>query len=320
MKKKKKYFITGGAGFIGSHLAERLLRQGHFVTAYDNLSNGRLALLENCLNQPRFRLIRGSVLDGAKLRTSLRKHDFVFHLAANSDIMASMNDPRIDFDLGIQATFSVLEAMRKCGIRRLAYTSGSGVYGERGYVKVNESHGDLKPISMYGAAKLASEGMISAYSHLYGIQAWIFRPANIIGSKPTHGIIFDLVRKLSVQPKKLDVLGDGSQSKSYLHVDDFLDAVLLVIRKAKQELNVFNVASRSSISVREIVELILKEMRISNVRICYGQANRGWRGDVPIVRMDIERLSQLGWKTKLTSAQAVRLAIREVIADCCASR
>jgi UDP-glucose 4-epimerase len=310
-----RYFITGGAGFIGSQLAKRLLDGGHRVTAYDNLSSGKLAFLSEQRRSRNFRLIRGDVRNEARLSAAMAGHDFVFHLATNSNIMAAMNDPSIDFNQGIHATFAVLEAMRKRGVRRLAYTSGSGVYGDRGRELMKEPDGDLHPISMYGAAKLASEGMISAYSHLYGIQAWVFRPANIIGPKPTHGIIYDLVRKLAANPKRLDILGDGTQTKSYIHVDDFLDGVLLAVRKADLRYNVFNIASRTSISVRGIVGIVLRETGRRKTAVRYAKENRGWKGDVPVYKMSIAKLLKLGWRPRLDSEEAVTRAAREILAE-----
>ena len=308
-----KYFITGGAGFIGSHLVDRLIEKGDFVTAYDNLSFGKKEYLQHHFNNPKFKLIQGDILDLNALKPSVAGHDFIFHLAANSDIMRGMKDPALDFEMGVRATFNVLEAMRELSIKSLVYLSGSGVYGDYGEKILEESSGAVFPQSMYGAAKLASEGMVSAYSHLYEIQAWIFRPANIIGPRPTHGVIYDFIQKLKNNPRRLEVLGDGTQSKSYIHVEDLLDAVFFAIKHALDPVNTFNVASETVMDVRTIAEAVIQTMRLSGVVVHYGKENRGWKGDIPKVRLSIQKLKSLGWKPKFSSREAVVETIREIL-------
>src|SRR3989338_2441137 len=242
-----RYFVTGGAGFIGSHLVDRLMAGKNTVTVYDHISTGRREHLKKYFSSPRFRFLKKDLRDLKSLTNSMAGHDFVFHLAANSDIMAAMLRPALDFEKGMTMTFQVLEAMRVNRIKQLVYTPGSGVYGDRGLTVLKEDRGNLHPISMYGAAKLSSEAMISAYSFLYDIQAWIFRPANIIGSRPTHGVIYDLIQKLKKNPDKLEVLGDGTQSKSYIHVHDVLDGIFFALKRRRDKLNIFNIASESAI-------------------------------------------------------------------------
>ncbi|MBI4550385.1 MAG: NAD-dependent epimerase/dehydratase family protein [Candidatus Omnitrophica bacterium] len=306
-------FVIGGAGFIGSHLTGRLLQAGRGVTVFDNLSTGKRSFLRPYEGHPGFRFVRGDVLSLRALRSAMKGCGFVYHLAANADIMRAMKDPGLDFYQGVVATFYVLEAMRGLGLKPLVYFSGSGVYGDYGLRSIPEDAGPLRPQSMYGAAKLSSEAMISAYSHLYGIRAWIFRPANIIGPRPTHGVIYDFIRKLKRDPRRLAVLGDGSQSKSYLHVEDLLDAVFLAVRRARAPVNAFNVGSRTSVTVREIARVVAREMGLRRVRFDFGRGARGWKGDIPKVRLDIRRLSRLGWSPRLNSREAVVRCCREIL-------
>jgi UDP-glucose 4-epimerase len=305
--------VIGGAGFIGSHLVDRLMERRDSVTVFDNLSTGKRSFLAAHEGRPRFRFVRGDILEPSALRRAMRKNDWVFHLAANADIMKAMREPALDYEQGIRATFYVLEAMRMEGARRLVYLSGSGVYGDYGTRRVSEDQGPLRPQSMYGAAKLASEAMISAYSHLYGMRAWIFRPANIIGARPTHGVIFDLRRKLRRDPRALRVLGDGRQSKSYLHVDDLLDAVFLAMKKGKGNVNQYNVAGPTYLTVRAIAGSLIREMGLRKVKVYYGREPRGWKGDIPKYRLDTGRLAALGWKPRYDSRGAVVRTIREIL-------
>lgn len=311
----KKAVVIGGAGFIGSHFTDRLLKDGFHVTVFDNLSTGRSAHLSAARKNPRFRFVAGDLLKGTLLEKTLQGHPLVFHLAANSDIMRAMKDPGLDFSQGIEATFRVLESMRRAKAPRLVYFSGSGVYGDFGRTFVKESDGPLNPKSMYGAAKLSSESMISAYSHLYGLQAWIFRPANIIGPRPTHGVIYDFIRKLQADPKRLDVLGDGRQSKSYLHVSDLMDAVLFAVGRAREPLNTFNLASETYLSVREIAAIVIQAMGLAgSAKPRFGRSERGWKGDVPHYRLSIRKIRDLGWRPSMTSKQAVERTAHEILA------
>ncbi len=310
-----KTLVIGGAGFIGSHFTDRLLAEGHHVTVFDNLSTGRKAYLQGALKNNKCRFVSGDILGGEALRRAVKGQDLVFHLAANSDIMRAMKDPALDFEQGIRATFCVLEALRKENVSKLVYFSGSGIYGDFGRTFVDESKGPLNPKSMYGAAKLSSEAMISAFSHLYGLQAWIFRPANIIGPRPTHGVIYDFICKLNSNPARLSILGDGSQTKSYLHVQDLLDAVFFILKKTRQPLNQFNLASETYISVREIAAIVTESMGLEGVKFIYGRAKRGWKGDVPHYRLSIKKIKSLGWKPKMTSTQAVERTAHEILAE-----
>ncbi|MFH1423780.1 MAG: NAD-dependent epimerase/dehydratase family protein [Candidatus Nealsonbacteria bacterium] len=295
MLNKKKIFITGGAGFIGTNLVKRLGGQNQ-ITIYDK-KNG------------------DDLLDFAKLKRLIKNHDFVFHLAANPDIAKSEKDPRLDLDQGILTTFNVLEAMRCCSIKNIAYTSGSGVYGDQGSKYTPESFGPLLPSSMYGASKLASEGLISSFCHLYDMKSWIFRPANIVGKFQTHGVGYDFVRKLNKNPRELVILGDGSQSKSYLYIDDLIDAVILAIEKSNDKVNLFNLASDSFVDVKTIAEITIEEMGLKNVALHFGSSPRGWKGDVPKVRIDAKKIKSLGWKAKLNSKEAIRKSIQDLLVN-----
>lgn len=293
MLNKKKIFITGGAGFIGSNLVERLAEQNQ-ITIYDKRNGDDL-------------------LDFAKLKKSIKDHDFVFHLASNPDIAKSEKYPKLDLDQGIIATFNVLEAMRQNNVKKIAYTSGSGVYGDQGIKYTSETFGPLLPTSMYGASKLAAEGLISAFCNMYGMQSWIFRPANIVGKNQTHGVGYDFIKKLNKNSRELEILGNGTQSKSYLYVDDLIDAVFLAIRKSSDKVNLFNLASNSFIDVKTIAQIVTKEMGLKNVKFKYSGGSRGWKGDVPKVRMDIKKIQKLGWKPKFTSNQAIIKSIRDLL-------
>lgn len=290
---KKHIFITGGAGFIGSNLAARL-NQRNKITIYDK-KNGE------------------DLLDFSKLKKAMKNHDLVFHLASNPDIAKSEKYPRLDLDQGIISAFNVLEAVRQNNIKNIAFASGSGVYGDQGVSYTKESFGPLLPVSMYGASKLAVEGLIAAFCHIYDMQAWIFRPANIVGRRQTHGVGYDFIRKLKDDPKNLQVLGDGSQSKSYLYIDDLIDALILVIEKSNEKVNLFNVASDTFIDVKTIAQITIKEMGLKNVKLHFGTDSRGWKGDVPKVRMDTSKIKKLGWKAKLNSKEAIRKSIKDLL-------
>lgn len=290
---KKRIFITGGAGFIGSNLVKKLGKQNQ-ITVYDK-KNG------------------DDLLDFAKLKKSIKNHDFVFHLASNPDISKSEKNPRLDLDQGVFATFNVLEAMRCNNIKKIAYTSGSGVYGDQGIKYTKENFGPLLPISMYGASKLACEGLISAFCHMYDMQSWIFRPANIVGRRQTHGVGYDFVKKLRNNPEELTILGDGTQSKSYLYIDDLIDALLLAIKKANNKVNLFNLASDGFTDVKTIAKIVAEEMGLKNVKFKYTGGSKGWKGDVPKVRLDTSKIKNLGWQPKFTSKQAIRKSIKDLL-------
>jgi UDP-glucose 4-epimerase len=308
--------VTGGAGFIGSTLVDRLMSQGNTVTVIDNLTGGDKSFLAHHGTSPRFRLVTEDVRNTSRLIEVLGPDvEQVFHLAANADIARGVEDPTLDFEHSIVATFSLLQAMRHHGIKKLVYTSGSGVYGDRGSSFLAETFGPLQPVSMYGASKLGAEGLVSAFAHLFDMQAWIVRPANIIGPRATHGVVFDFIRRLKKDPSQLRILGNGKQSKAYLHVDDIIDALMLVRKKAKDRVNFFNLSSNSFITVNQIADLVIRAMKLKKVKRTHTPGKIGWKGDVPIMRLRNTQIAKLGWKAKYTSAQAVRATIDALLAD-----
>ena len=309
--KGHRYFITGGAGFIGSHLTDRLVKEGE-VTIYDNLSSGSLESISHNLHQRKFKFIQADLLDFSTLRQAIAGHDIVFHLAANPDVRAGIEATDLDLKTGIIASYNVLEAMRLNRIRKIVFTSSSTVYGDAGITPVSEGYGPLFPISLYGASKLGSEGLISAFCHLFNMQGWIFRLANVVGSRLTHGVILDFANKLKQNPKQLEILGDGNQQKPYLHVDDCIDGMLFGLEHSKQVLNVFNLGSSTSTSVVTIANIVVKAMGLQGVEFQYTGGSRGWPGDVPQVRLDMTKINRLGWEPRYTSDKAVHQAVREI--------
>lgn len=306
------YFITGGAGFIGSHLADRLVETG-FVTVYDNLSSGRLDFIKHLGERNNFRFIRGDLLDSEQLRKAIAGHDVVFHLAANPEVRAGIQTTDLDLKEGPVATWNVLEAMRLNNIKKLVFTSSSTVYGDAGTTPVSEDYGPLVPISLYGAAKLASEALISAFCHLFDTQAWCFRLANVVGARLTHGVIYDFINKLKRDPKRLEILGDGEQQKPYLHVFDGVSGMLFGLEHAHEALNIFNLGPTSSTSVTAIASMVAETMGLPGVKFEFTGGRQGWRGDVPQVRLDVSRINRLGWRPKYSSDEAVAHAIKEIL-------
>lgn len=313
MSAKNRILVTGGAGFIGSCLVDHLIEEGNTITVFDNLSSGKIELIEEHFDNPDFKLIEGDLLDNTEIERTCRDIDFVFHVAANPDVRLGASDTKVHFDQNILATYNLLEAMRKNNIRKIAFTSTSTVYGEADIIPTPENYGPLVPISLYGASKLACEALITSYSHTFDMQAWIFRFANIVGSRSTHGIIIDFITKLRRNPTLLEILGDGKQEKSYLHVSECVDAILFAIEKSTEDVNIFNIGSEDTISATKIAETIVKEMELSDVNFTYTGGNRGWKGDVPKMRLGIEKLKALGWKPIYSSEKSVRETARAVI-------
>lgn len=302
--------MTGGAGFIGSHLCDRLIAQGHDLVVADNLILGRRAHLAHLDNRNDFSFVEMDVSDAAKLNALFEANvfDCVFHLAANSDIARSHADPDTDFTNTLKTTCSVLEAMRRNGVRQIVFASSSAIYGEAPG-RIREDHGPLLPISHYGAAKLASEAFISSYGENYGIQSWMARFPNVVGDRSTHGAIYDFVRKLKRTPERLEVLGNGEQVKPYLHVSDLLDAILVAWARMDGRTNFFNVGGSTRCTVRRMAEIVVEESG-HDARIDFTGGDRGWVGDVPSVEYDTSKLRALGWAPKLDSEGAVRAAAR----------
>lgn len=309
-----KILVTGAAGFIASNLIPRLLARGDEVAGADNFFLGKREYL---VQHPRFTFHELDLLDldGVVKLMGDFKPDRIWHLAANSDI--SFGTKYTDFDLkgGTLVTYNVLEAMRRTDVKEIVFSSSGAVYGEPTVMPTPEDYGPILPISLYAASKVACETLVTAFAHNYDLTAWIFRFGNIVGPNPTHGVIYDFVLRLRDEPAKLVVLGDGTQAKPYVHVEDCLDGIEFGIEHAREHVNVHNLAVDDQTSVREIAEWTIEAMGIdrASIDVQYGDSPRGWRGDVPQVKLDTRRMTALGWTPKLTSREAVRRTIQEVV-------
>ncbi len=317
--------IVGGAGFIGSHLAGRLLADPGTaaVTVYDNFTSGRAWHLEPFADDERLSVVRAEVADLDRLTDAMQGHSMVVHLASNPDIAKAMTDPTIDFHEGTALTHHVAEAARRAGVALVVYASGSGVYGDLHEHPAAEDHGPLEPVSTYGASKLAGEALLSAYAHMFGVRALAFRFANVVGPHQTHGVGYDFVRRLLDDPSQLSVLGDGTQSKSYIHVDDVIAGVRLAAERSPAvPFAVYNLATPDHITVRQIADLAIEVVGLdpASVDVRYGTENRGWKGDVPIVRMSTERIRSLGWSCRLDTRAALRSSMTSMLTDARAGR
>ncbi len=306
--------VTGGAGFIASHLIDRLLNEGHAVVAYDNLSLGRESNIAHHFDDAAFTFVKGDILDTDLLDSVFEKHkfDFVFHLAANSDIARSHADPTVDLNMTYMTTFRVVDAMRRFGVKKLMFASTSAIYGDAHGEEVKENFGPLFPTSHYGACKLASEGIIASFCENYGIQAFITRFPNVCGERTTHGILHDFVMKLKKNPAELEVLGNGQQAKPYLYVKDLVDAILFVICHTDDKINFFNLGVEGNTPVWKIAEMVIKSMKL-DAKIRYTGGERGWVGDVPKFRYNLDKIHALGWKASLSSDEAVQKAIDYIL-------
>jgi UDP-glucose 4-epimerase len=314
-------FIAGGAGFIGSHLTRELLRrEGQEVVVFDNLSSGDVSHLEGLLEDPRLRLVEADLQDLDKVVAAMRGADHVYLFAANPDVAAAIEDPGVDFWQGTYLTHNVIEAARMTGVPRITYASGSGVYGDRGEQEVDERFGPLNPISTYGASKLGCEAMLTAYAHMFGIHAVAFRFANVVGARQTHGVTYDFVRRLLDDPTRLRILGDGKQSKSYIHVGDVVSAMLTLTDLGWEGFDVFNAGTGEYVTVAEIAELVIERMGIEDVHFEYAGGSRGWRGDVPVVRFASDKLAALGWRCLYSSAEALADSIDANVAEAALER
>ena len=320
----RRFLLVGGAGFIGSHFADRLLAEPSVerVTVYDNFSSGRRWHLQQHAGDDRLAVVEADVKDQASLTRAMRDHEVVVHLASNPDIARAATEPAVDFDEGTLLTHRVLEAARLTEARVVLYASGSGIYGDVGVTEVDEDWGPLVPISTYGASKLAGEALISAYSFMFGVRGLVFRFGNVVGPRQTHGVGFDFVRALLDDPTRLRILGDGSQSKSYIHVADAVEAMLTAHARVDAPFDAFNVATGDYLTVTEIADIVLEclELERPAVEYEYTGGDRGWKGDVPVVRLDTERIRRLGWVCARSSREALRAALLELIPDARAGR
>jgi UDP-glucose 4-epimerase len=313
-----RIFISGGAGFIGSHLVRRLLKDGDVerVVVFDNFTSGQHSYIAELINDHRLEMVQADLKDPSAVKSAMNGCDTIFHLAANPDIAKAVTQPDIDFWEGTYLTQNVIEAMRVTGARKIFYTSGSGVYGENPSVAFREDYGPCVPISTYGASKLACEALIASYCSMFGLCGRAFRFANVVGGRQTHGVGYDFIRRLKADPTRLRILGDGTQRKSYIHVDDVLEALFTADRGTAARYDVFNVATDDYITVLEIADMAVEVSGLApgSVQYEFTGGDRGWKGDVPIVQFDCSKIKGLGWRCQRNSAEALRdamMAMRE---------
>jgi len=308
--------VTGGAGFIGSHIVDNLISNGLEVLVLDNLSNGQLSNLKDSKKGNNFKFLKQDLNDVKSLGAALKNIKSVFHLAAYPEVRTGFNHPEIAFKENIQNTFHLLEEIRKSNVESIVFASSSTVYGEPELIPTPEDYGPLIPISPYGASKLACEAMVSSYCHNYGLNGLIFRFANVVGSRSNHGVIVDFIKKLKKNNTKLEILGDGKQSKSYLHVDDVIESFFFCVSKITKGMEIFNIGNTDEINVFEIGKIVSRCMNLKNVDIKPTGGiddGRGWKGDVKQMHLDITKIQKKGWNPKLSSSSAIELATKELL-------
>lgn len=322
MKQSCQILVTGGAGFIGSHLTERLLKEHYKVTIIDNFSSGKRKNLHRLIHNPSLVVVQEDLKSPVRLNEIVQECNVIFHLAANPEVRIGETDPRVHFEENILSTFNLLETIRKTKTRKIIiFTSTSTVYGEPSQIPTPENYGPLVPISTYGASKLACEGLITSHSFTFNNRALILRLANIIGPKSNHGVIIDFIRKLVMNPQELEILGDGEQEKSYVYINDCIGAMMHLFNKfhrSSDRIDIFNIGSRDTIRVREIARIVAGEMKVPRIKFRFTvglEGGRGWRGDVKTMQLCIKKVLETGWKPKYTSEQAVRSATRALLAE-----
>lgn len=304
--------VTGGAGFIGSHLVDALVARGEMVRVIDSLRSGSEQNLSSHLSRDRIQFIKADLLEDG-WQDVLSGSERVWHLAADPDVRQGAFTPRSQVQQNIFATWRVLEAMRRARVPEIVFTSTSTVYGDAKIIPTPEDYSPLEPVSVYGATKLSCEALISAYCHSFGMKAWIFRFANIIGKRSNHGVIWDFIQKLSDDPHRLEILGDGRQSKSYLEVSACVDAMLFATEHVSDRVNTFNIGSEDWIDVRSIADLVVEMMGLSGVEYTFTGGERGWIGDVPRMQLSVQKLKSIGWKPPLGSRESVKMAIAAML-------
>lgn len=313
---RRRILVTGGAGFIGSHLVESLVEADHQVVCLDNLSAGREKNLERCVGRENFTLVRGDITDPSTFGDAFTGLDTVFHLAAVSVVKVGPAGTRPYLDQNVMGTYNVLDAISKAGgVDSFVFASTSTVYGEAESIPTDESYGPCMPISLYGASKLACEGLVSAYAHSTGFRASLCRLANVVGPRGGHGVVHDFIRKLESNPRVLKVLGDGQQRKSYLHVSDCVSALTLASERGGPKVEIFNVGSEDSLTSRQIADVVTREMKLEGTSYEFDRryGGRGWPGDVTEMQLSTQSLRRLGWVPRHRSDEAVRLTVRETV-------
>lgn len=308
------YMVIGGAGFIGSHTTRHLFENepDAHIFVYDNFSSGKEEHLEGILGEERLHIVRNDIKDLDSLCETMKGMDTVYSLASNPDISKAMTQPDIDFWEGTYLINNVLEAMRRNGVKNLIYASGSGVYGDVGETVTDEDFSPLLPSSTYGASKLACEALICSYCSMFDMNAAAFRFANVVGPNQTHGVGYDFLRKLKQDPMHLTILGNGTQSKSYIHVDDIICALRTVEKNGLHGYSYYNVATLDHMTVTEIADTVVRIMGLKHVEYHYTGGDRGWKGDVPVVRLDSQKIRKLGWANRYTASQAIQLSVESM--------
>ena len=309
------HLVTGGAGFIGSHLVDSLVSMGNSVRVLDNFSSGREEFLEHHKDNEKVEICRADLLDLEAVKVAMKGIETVHHLAANPDIRLGTEVTDTDLKQGTIATYNVLEAMRHNDVKRISFSSSSAVYGEANVMPTPETYGPILPISLYGASKLASEALISSWCGTFGGEAWIHRFANIVGPRGTHGVIFDFIHKLKNNPNRLEVLGNGLQEKSYMSAEDCVRAMVHLIENDSGNVSLYNLGTGDTCSVRRIAEIVVEESGLQNVSIEYTGGDRGWAGDVPKTSLDVERLFSTGFEPTMHSEDAIRYTAKELIKE-----
>jgi UDP-glucose 4-epimerase len=311
-----RVLVTGGAGFIGSHIVDRLVRDGYRVRVVDNLSSGRLENIKHHLESRSVELMVGDLKDPQVALKAVEGVDTVFHFAANPEVRVSTTNPEIHFNENIVATFNLLEAMRRKNVKELVFASSSSVYGEPEEIPVDEN-APIRPVSVYGASKAACEVLIHAYSKLYGIKAVVLRYANVVGPRLRHGVVWDFINKLLKNPTELEILGDGKQVRSYIYIDDAVEATITAWRRTEASYEVYNIASEDWITVDEVAEEVIKAMGLSNVRKMYKPVLHGvgWPGDVKRIALKIDKIKRLGIKPAMNSREAVRATTGKLLEE-----
>jgi UDP-glucose 4-epimerase len=311
-----RVLVTGGAGFIGSHIVDRLVRDGYRVRVVDNLSSGRVENVKRHLESNSVELIVGDLKDPQVALRAVEGVDVVFHFAANPEVRVSTTNPEIHFSENIVATFNLLEAMRRKGVKELVFASSSSVYGEPEETPVDEN-APIRPVSVYGASKAACEALIHAYSRLYGVKAVVLRYANVIGPRLRHGVVWDFINKLLENPTELEILGDGKQVRSYIYIDDAVEATITAWRRTEASYEVYNIASEDWITVDEVADEVIKTTGLNNVKKIYKPVLHGigWPGDVKKIALKTEKIKKLGFKPVMNSREAVRTTVRRLLEE-----
>jgi len=311
----KSILVTGGAGFIGSHMVDSLIRQNK-VTVFDNLSSGTMEFLKHHQNNANFSFIENDLMNPEAILSALNGIDIVFHLAANPDVKLGLQDTRVHLEQNVLATYNLLEAMRQTNTKYIIFTSTSTVYGEAHIMPTPEDYGPMVPISLYGASKLACEALISSYCHTFDMTSWLYRFANIVGQRGTHGVVIDFINKLRVDPFSLEILGSGKQKKSYLDVIDCADAMVYGVEYSDEQVNIFNIGSKDSIDVIEIADIATERMGYNDVEYRFTggvDGGAGWKGDVKFMLLSIEKINKLGWKPAHNSHQSIEIAVESLL-------